>query len=306
MLFAVGAGDLLVGRSHECDFPSEATRAPVLTAQRTPHFQAPEATGDRITASASIDASVRASLAAGQSLYTVDEALLAELRPDLILTQDLCAVCSIDLRSVQRVAASLSPAPRVLSFNPTGVWQVLDDLLAVGEAVGRESDALRAVTALRDRWWTASDRVTPYVTGPCVLFLEWADPPFVGGHWTPHLIEAAGGRHPLNPAGAHSRVATADEIIASAPDRIVICPCGLDLARTRAAAREAAAQPWWSRTPAVQRGEPGAIMLVDGNQMFNRPGPRLVDAFEWLAAWIGERPECAPSGFPAEPFPPNR
>ncbi len=320
MLYAVGAGDLLVGRSHECDFPAAAQGVPVLTAQRTPQFGgsakanhapagAPPTRGAATASSAppassaAIDASVRASLATGQSLYTIDEALLRELRPDVILTQDLCDVCSIDLRTVERIATSLTPAPRVLSFNPKSVWQVLDDTLAVGDAVGRADHALRAVTALRDRWWTASDQVTPYVTGPSVLFLEWTDPPFVGGHWTPELIEAAGGRHPLNAAGAHSRVATAEEIIASAPERIVICPCGLSLERTRAAAREAVAHTWWRELPAVAHGQPSAVMLVDGNQMFNRPGPRLVDAFEWLVSWLSDRPELAPEGFPAEAFP---
>lgn len=288
MLCAIGGQELLVGRSHECDFPSGLDRLPVLTAQRMPHD----------ASSAAIDASVREALAAGQSLYLLDEAKLHQLRPDVILTQDLCEVCSIDLRTVERIAATMDPRPRVISFNPRTIDHVFDDTLAVGEAVHRESAARDAVTQLRDRWWTASDAVTPYITGPSVLFLEWTDPPFVGGHWTPQLIESAGGRHPLNPAGAHSRVATAEKIIASAPERVVVCPCGLDLRRTQIAFAELTAQAWWNEIPAVSGGARDAIMLVDGNQMFNRPGPRLVDAFEWLVGWLQDRPELIPPGFP--------
>jgi iron complex transport system substrate-binding protein len=294
MLSAIGASDLLVGRSHECDFPAGITGLPVLTRAAVQ--------GEAAQSSQAVDAAVRELVAAGSPLYELDERLLAELRPDVVLTQDLCAVCSIDLRSVHRTVAAMRPAPRVLSFNPTRFMQVLDDMLALGDAVGRAAPALEAVTALRDRWWTAAEQATPYVDGPSVLFLEWTDPPFVGGHWTPELIEAAGARHPLNAPGAHSRVPTAEEIVASAPERVVICPCGYDLERTRQAAREAARQPWWHALPAVSAGEPGRVVLVDGNQMFNRPGPRLVCALEWLVSWLCERPELAPKGFPAEPF----
>lgn len=296
MLFAIGAGDLLVGRSHECDFPPPATATPVLTAQRTPAFSG-------AGASAAIDAAVRSALAAGEGLYTLDAERLAALAPDVILTQDLCGVCSIDGASVERALGGLRHRPTVLAFNPASHWQVLDDMLVLGDAVERGPQALAAVTALRDRWWSAAELVTPYTTGPSVLMLEWTDPAFVGGHWTPELIEAAGGRHLLNPAGAPSRVATPEEIVASAPERVIVAPCGLDLARTREAVRELATQAWWRALPAVRSGAANAVMLVDGNQMFNRPGPRLVDAFEWLVAWLADRPEHAPPGFPAEPAP---
>lgn len=289
LLVAAGGRDLLVGRSHECDFPADLAGVPTLTAARM-----------HGGASAAIDAEVSAALAQGESLYRLDERLLAELAPDVILTQDLCEVCSIDLRSVERVAAGLARRPTVVSLNPTSVLDVFDDLLRVGEACGIVARAEDAMVALRARYWSAIDFVNPYVPGPEVLFLEWCDPPFTGGHWTPALLEAAGARHSLNPAGAKSRRATPEEILESSPERVVIAPCGFGLDRVREELALLERTRWWPLLPAVLDARPGAIALVDGNQMFNRPGPRLVDAFEWLVAWINGRPELAPDGFPAE------
>jgi ABC-type Fe3+-hydroxamate transport system substrate-binding protein len=289
LLCAAGGGALLVGRSHECDFPADLGHVPVLTRART-----------HAGSSAAIDAEVSASLAGGAGLYELDERQLAELAPDVILTQSLCDVCSIDLRTVERVAAGLPRRPLIVNLDPKSVFDVFDDLLRVGEAAGCGEAAERAMVALRARYWSAVDFVNPYVPGPEVLFLEWADPPFCGGHWTPALIEAAGARHALNAAGAKSRRITPEEILESAAERVVVCPCGFDLARTRFEHGLLTRTRWWPLLPAVLEAKPGAIALVDGNQMFNRPGPRLVDAFEWLVGWINGREELVPEGFPVE------
>lgn len=291
ILCRIGAGELLVGRSHECDFPAEVADRPVLTGQVT-----------HGGTSAAIDQAVRQAMrdgGGGASLYHLDERLLQELRPDVILTQDLCEVCSVDLRSVQRVAAAMDPRPAVVSLNPSTLWDVLDDVLRVGEAVGRADAAQQAMVELRDRYWSAVDFVNAYVPGPEVLFLEWCDPPFGGGHWTPALIEAAGGRHSLGAAGGKSRQLAPEEIIAAAPDRVVICPCGFGLDRALQELDVLKGTRWWPLLPAVMDGGPGRIAVVDGNQMFNRPGPRLVDAFCWLVGWLQDRPELVPEGFPA-------
>jgi ABC-type Fe3+-hydroxamate transport system substrate-binding protein len=150
---------------------------------------------------------------------------------------------------------------------------------------------------LRDRYWTAVDYVNPYANGAEVAFLEWMDPLFAAGHWTPGLIEAAGGRHSLNPAGAKSRRIEPEDLVAAMPDRLIVCPCGYDLAAIRREIGSLTSQRWWRALPAVDEGN---VMLVDGNQMFNRPGPRLVEAFRWLVAWLNDRPEVLPPGFPAE------
>ncbi len=306
-LCAVGGEHLLVGRSHECDFPASIRHLPILTAQRIPHAAAP----------AEIDAMVSAALAQSQSLYTIDETLLRELRPDVILTQDLCDVCSINLETVQRLAASLPNSPRVVSLNPTTVEGTLDDLLTVALATGLQDRAMPAIVALRERLYRTSDFVNPFDDGPVLAFLEWTDPLFCAGHWTPQIIERAGARHPLNPtvpkptAGAAAgpqmaeRIAgksiriPEDALVAIRPEFLVICPCGLDLDRTRECARALTAKTWWRDLPAVRNGR---VALVDGNQMFNRPGPRLVDAYEWLVGWLQDRPDLIPPGFPWERF----
>lgn len=291
----------LVGRSHECDFPPSLAPVPILTAQTT-----------RPGTAAEIDAQVRDQLAAQSSLYTLDTPRLAALRPDLILTQDLCSVCSIDLSAVRSVASSLSPAPAILSLNPDTVEAVLDDIFRVGNAVGMQTHAQSVVVRLRERLHTAQEYVNPFDSPVAVAFLEWTDPLYVGGHWTPQLIERAGGSHVLNPTQAAQDAGAAmgpqmayrkagksirvppDIFVATNPDRIIICPCGMDLEATQVAARDLLNQPWFRDLRAARSGQ---VALVDGNQYFNRPGPRLVHALEWLVGWLQERPEVMPRGF---------
>lgn len=284
VLCAVGGEAMLVGRSHECDHPPAVLDRPVLTQQRT-----------SAVTSAEIDREVRESLESNDSLYVLDTERLRELRPDVILTQDLCDVCSIDLATVRSVAADMDRPPQVVSLDPHTVFDVFDDLLTVARAVGLEESGEREMVALRGRYWEAIDYVNPYAGQPEVAFLEWADPPFSGGHWTPGLIEAAGGRHSLNPIGKPSRQLTAEELIEAMPDRLILCPCGFDLDRTERELTVLRETNWWGLLPAVQEGN---VALVDGSAMFNRPGPRLVEAFRWLVSWLQDRPEVLPEDFP--------
>jgi iron complex transport system substrate-binding protein len=306
ILCQIGGAPMLVGRSHECDHPASVLDRPVLTAQRL----APTPSG--AADPAAIDRQVREQLDAGQSLYTLDAAKLRELRPDLILTQDLCQVCSIDLASVRAVAATLDPVPAIVSLNPHTVEDVLEDHITVGRAAGLEAAATEQVSTLRERMYQAIEHVNAFVDGPNVAFLEWTDPLFIGGHWTPQLIERAGGSHPLNPpvpdmesgtatgmqqayrkAGKSVRIPP-EVLVASRPDVVIICPCGVPLAGAREMARELASLPWWDRLPAAASG---SVFLVDGNQYFNRPGPRLVECLEFLVGVLNGRPELIPPGF---------
>lgn len=310
LLCLVGGQRLLVGRSHECDFPPGVESAPVLTGQRLGTGLAP----------AQVDQAVREQLRSGASLYTLDVEALVDLRPDVILTQDLCSVCSIDEASVRRALARIHPQPQVISLNPQTVEDVLDDVLRVGRAVGLEAQASRALVGLRERLFRAADYVAPFAPAPVVAFLEWTDPLFIGGHWTPQLIERAGGLHPLNPtvpiegagaaagpmqalrkAGKSIRIPP-EALVAAQPEYLIICPCGVggvDLCDVHEMVRALARQPWWRELPAVRSGR---IALVDGSQMFNRPGPRLVDAFEWLVGWLNGRPDLILPTFPWRPW----
>lgn len=310
ILAAVGGDSLLVGKSHECDHPTGVEGLPVLTASRTTY-----------TTAAAVDREVSGMLAEGDaatSLYHLDTDRLRALRPDLILTQDLCRVCSIDLDAVRRAAGDMDPRPEILSLNPTSFEGVLDDVIRVARAIGREDAGRAAVVALRERLHRAADHVSMFADPIPTLFMEWTDPVYVGGHWTPQLIERAGGAHTLNPtapipgAGAGtaaqgsfreagpSRRVTTEEIVASAPQAIIIAPCGLALDAVRAEARILRASPWFQSLPAVRVGR---VALVDGSQMFNRPGPRLVDAFEFLVGFLHGLPHLIPPDFPWEPLP---
>ena len=289
LLAAVGGSSLLVGRSHECDWPPSIVDRPMLTRQRTNARTAGE-----------IDQQVREAMEASQSLYQLDSTTLASLEPDVILTQDLCDVCSIDLNSVQAVAASMKNPPEIVSLNPSRIEDVFDDLLRIGTACDLVSSTREAVAGLRERWWSAQDYVNQYVDGPQVVVIEWTDPLFVAGHWTPDLVIAAGGRHDINAPGEHSKVVAPEDLLELLPDRLIICPCGRTLDEAEQDLACLAATKWWPLLPAVQDDQ---VMLVDGNAMFSRPGPRLVEAMEWLMAWLQDRPDQCPKDFPARPYP---
>ena len=313
ILCAIGGRDLLVARSHECDFPPGIDHLPTLTTQKT-HYDAGEPSG---SPSAAVDAQVRAARAAGESLYGLDTEALLELAPDVILTQDLCDVCSIDLPAVRAAAGEIGARtgrqPKVIALNPTTVEGVFDDLLRVGEAVGLQKQAKHAVVSLQARFLRAQEYVNEYVEGPIVGFLEWTDPLYVAGHWNVQLIERAGGRHPINPttapdvagsaaglqqsqrAAPKSIAVPAEVLSATRPETLVIAPCGLSLAQALHECDRLMAQDWFGELPAVRAGR---VAVVDGSAMFNRPGPRLVDAFEFLVGLLNDRPELVPADFP--------
>ena len=276
LVCAVGAGDQLVGVSHECDYPADAVAGlPRLTRSRV---------GDP-GSGAAIDADVRAVLEQALSVFEVDARALADVQPDVIVTQDLCDVCALPRSAVQEALASFGgDGVTLVSCSPTKLEHVRDDLRRVGAALSRDAEAEAALAA----WDARVQHVRELVDGAPrrrVLTLEWFEPAMVGGTWMPELVELAGGETLVTKAGEHAPTLTREELGAldPAPDVVLAKPCGFALARARdelpALRALVGGLPW----PAVSEGE---VWLADGNAFFNRPGPRLVESLEILAAVI--------------------
>jgi iron complex transport system substrate-binding protein len=268
-------GDL-VGVTHECDYPDEVNRLPHLTRSRIPGA----------ASSAEIDALVAAQ--AG-SLYELDENLLAELNPDLILTQEQCDVCAVNEATVRRAARCLKSHAVVESVNPTTLAEVFSMFRMVGDLIGAVEPADRLVDQFektadeikrRQSLGAGSGRAT---SRPRVLLLEWLDPPYCAGHWNPEIIEQAGGVEVLGAAGTKSRRVTWDLVAASRPDVIIVSPCGFELDRAAAELDAVYSRSEWNTLAAVTTGR---VVLVDGSAYFSRPGPRLEASLRIAAAAI--------------------
>ncbi|MDB5071047.1 MAG: cobalamin-binding protein [Candidatus Eremiobacteraeota bacterium] len=274
ILFAIGAGDRVVGVTHECDYPDEAKTRPALTSSLLPHE----------LDAAGIDRHVRARVHEGSSLYGLDDAKLAALEPDLIVTQELCAVCAVSYEIVDRAAKRLRGDPRVVSLEPSSLEDVFSTIAFLGELVDARDGATRLVASLHARVDALRER-TAGRKRERVLVLEWTEPPMSAGHWTPGLVELAGGDPVLGNPGANSRVIGWDEIVASDPDVVIVAPCGFGLARAQH--EIAALPPDAARAFASLRAvRNGRAYAMDGNAFVNRPGPRLVDTAEIFAAAI--------------------
>lgn len=272
---ALGGRSRLVGRSHECDFPEIIQELPVLTSSRV----------NPSASSREIDQAVKTITTAGGSLYEVNAALLAELRPDVILTQASCAVCAVseaDLAGILNRWAG--PKPRVVALGPVRFADLWKDFATIAEVLGFEDGGRDGVASLKARVGEVVARVATGVSKrPSVLALEWFDPLMSGGNWLPELIELAGGTPVLAKAGEHSPWIDWETIRAKNPDVIVLLPCGFDLERTRTEAAALKSLPDWNCLKAVRTSR---VYVCDGNALFNRPGPRLVDSLECMAEML--------------------
>jgi iron complex transport system substrate-binding protein len=286
-LFAIGAGDRIVGVTHECDYPPEARALPALTSSLLPEaLQTHLGAGSTATLVAgraqAIDRHVRASVHSGSSLYALDDVRLAALDPDLIVTQELCEVCAVSYEIVDRAAKRLRGDPRVVSLEPSSLDDVYANIATLGNLAGAADGARDLIASLTAR--EAALRARVHTERPRTLVLEWTDPAMSGGHWTPGLVELAGGTPVLaNPGGNSQRIAW-DAIAGADPDVVIVAPCGYDLAHARAAVAELATIPEWRALRAVQSGR---AYVMDGNAYVNRPGPRLIDTAEIFASAIG-------------------
>lgn len=267
ILFAIGAGSEVVGVTHECDYPPQALSLPKLTAAAGPELERP----------AEIDRHVRASVHAGSSLYLLNSALLEQLAPDLIVTQELCAVCAVSYDIVDAAVRRLRSDPRIVSLEPTSLNEVLGTIAMLGDLT-RRTDAAKALVASL----AARIAALPGKGSTRTLVLEWTDPPMSAGHWIPDLIELAGGAPVLAQPHENSRRLTWSEIAGADPEAVIVSPCGFDLSRTQHETAELDRVSEW-RSLAARRT--GRVLAMDGNAYLSRPGPRLVDAAEMIARW---------------------
>jgi iron complex transport system substrate-binding protein len=270
---ALGLENELVGITHECDYPPSVADKPRLTTSRISH--------ERMT-SKEIDHAVRSQLAqldGHGSIYSLDEARLRELKPDLVLTQELCDVCAVSYKTVKRAARMFESDVRIVSLEPNTIAEILENIHMVGELTHRQREADELVRTLTLRLDRVRER-TEGVNRPRTLMLEWLEPPFAPGHWVPEQVAIAGGDHAFGKSGQRSVTTTAQEINAYAPEVIVLIPCGYykeDILRQLPSAR---LPEGWNDLPAVKAGQ---VWATDATSYFSRPGPRVVDGAEILA-----------------------
>jgi iron complex transport system substrate-binding protein len=264
MLFALGLGADLIAVTHECDYPPAAQELPRITRDVLPSG----------LSAAEIDAAVKERTLAGESIYELDGKMLRDLRPDLIVTQALCSVCAVSIDDVRAIAGEIDSHPRVISLDPHTLGEVLGDARTLAQATDRKDAAVDLIRSASDR----IDRIRLAVRDairPRVAALEWLDPPFAAGHWTPQLITFAGGEDVLGFAGERSEERTWADVAAAQPDVVIVMPCGYD---AETAYREAEMH----RSELAALGA-GAVVAVDAAAYFSRPGPRIVDGLELLA-----------------------
>lgn len=283
----LGGRRLLVGRSHECDHPDGVEDLPVVS---RPRVGMPSVSGE-------VDRTIRELVSQALGVYEVDERVLADLAPDVVLTQDVCEVCAVPFAEVTAaVERVVGDHVQVVSLSPTTLEDVLGDHHRVAVAIGADATADRVVAGLRRRL----DAVAAAVEGrerPTVATVEWVDPLMAGGNWMPELVELAGGRNLLGTAGEHSPWIEPDVLLDADPDRILVAPCGWDLPRAQQDLAELEATDWWGGLRAVREG---GVAVADGHQWFNRPGPRIVESAELLAEWL--HPGALPTSFEGHGF----
>ncbi|HXF10036.1 MAG TPA: cobalamin-binding protein [Desulfuromonadaceae bacterium] len=287
MAFDLGLGDRIVGVSHECDFPAEAKYRPVVVRPALPL---------ETMSLREIDVAVAERIRNGQSLYQVDEDQLRELKPDVILTQNLCEVCGPAGNEITVALKLLEPKPEIVWMSPHSLEDIFANILDLGRATGRLREAETVVAERRNRLSWILMR-TKYLSRRRVFCMEWADPIYCAGHWVPEMVEIAGGVDELARKGTDSIRISWDDVRKWAPEVLILSPCGFHTAQAVEQMSLLQSLPGWAEIPAVQTG---SVFCVDANSYFARPGPRVVEGTELLAYLI--HPESFSWNGPDEAF----
>lgn len=270
IVHALGAGDRLVGRSHECDHPEGVRELPACTSPRVDLSGTSRETDDR----------VRHLIRQGSSVYEVDPDVLRDLEPDLIITQSQCEVCAVDTETVHKaIKEGLDEDPTIVDLSAASYVGILNDIRTVGEAIGKSAHGEKLVQTIEyQRQWLREEVIGLHE--PSVAAIEWIDPLMVGGNWIPELISSVGGHSLFGIGGEHSPFIKGEELLEADPELMLVLPCGYDLARTRSEMGPLTEWAEWQQLSAVQNGR---VYLLEGNQYFNRPGPRIADSMRILA-----------------------
>lgn len=290
IICGLGLRDQLVGVTHECDYPTGVSDLPNVTRTLIPHD----------ASSGEIDELVRERLKTDKALYSLDMPVLESLRPDLIVTQALCDVCAVAEAEVTAAASSLPGSPQVINLEPTCLADVFQCISQVADAAECKVSGKVYVDRLQERVDAVASRTNGHFADakerPSLLLLEWIDPLFCAGHWSPELVAIAGGYEAIGVVGSRSVTTAWDDIVAADPDIIMIACCGFNVARTMQDLPILRSYPGWSSLSCVRSGR---VYVVDGSAYFSRPGPRLVDSLEILAAAMHPSVHPLPDGLPA-------
>jgi iron complex transport system substrate-binding protein len=296
MVYALGLGDQLCGVTHECDYPPEAKTKPVAIRSLIDSSNLSQR---------QIDDKVVESMNHGHGIYSIDKSLLGASKPDVVITQELCDVCSVSLRDVLSTISDLSAGCDVVSLKPRGLKGVLDDILEVGEACNARRAAEALVGSLEARIEAVRERAEP-LDRPRVFCVEWFDPVFASGHWVPEMVKIAGGEDAIGLAGQNSRKVPWDQVLAYDPEVLILMPCGFEADRAVEDLPLLARNEGWRSISAVRNG---AVFATNSSAYYSRPGPRLVDGLELMGKMI--HPEAFGGDMPPErarkvPLPPQR
>jgi iron complex transport system substrate-binding protein len=288
MTCALGLSDQLLGVTHECDYPPQIRDKPIVVRAVLPIESMSQA---------EIDVAVTQRLRNGQSLYRVEEALMQDIAPDLILTQDLCQVCAPSGNEITELLKLLPSKPQILWLTPKSLEQIFDNLRDLGAATGRSEMAETLIAEGRARLGKVDAATRPLVSRPRVFCMEWMDPVYCCGHWVPEMVRIAGGYDKLGREGADSVRIKWDDVLQWKPEVLIVMPCGFGLEKAVEEARQLTSYPGWDDLPAVRDGR---VYAVDANSYFARPGPRVVEGTELLAHLL--HPELFEWKGPADAF----
>ncbi len=274
IVHALGFGDQMVGRSHECDFPTQVVDLPVCTG---PKFKTDGTSYE-------IDQRVKAILELSLSVYKVDAEKLNELEPTHIITQAQCEVCAVSLKDVEEAACQIiTSQPQIISLQPDSLADIFDDVRRIAKGLGVVPVGEMMVEQLKGRMDVVAEQARALKNKPRIALVEWIEPMMAGGNWMPELIEMAGGINLFGEAGKHSPWMKWEELVASDPDVIIVSPCGFDIKRTLEEMHLISDRQEYSGLKAVKNGR---VFVADGNQYFNRPGPRVLESLEMLAEML--------------------